>query len=77
MSDMEIHSSEISVIGAGPVGLTLALGLAQRGHTVRLVDAGPDPRRAAKPLPARSTALMPLSLELLTTIGGLATSRAP
>ena len=69
MSDMEIHSSEIAVIGAGPVGLTLALGLAQRGHVVRLVDAGPDPRKATEPLPARSTALMPLSIETLTAIG--------
>lgn len=69
MSDMETHTSEIIVIGGGPVGLSLALGLAQAGHGVRLVDAGPDPRTATTQPPARSTALMPLSLETLTRLG--------
>ena len=69
MSHMETSSSELLVIGGGPVGLSLALGLAQRGHGVKLLDAGPDPRQLKTPPPARSTALMPLSLETLTDLG--------
>ena len=57
------------VVGGGPVGLSLAVGLAQRGHQVQLVDAGLDPRTSDKPMPARSTALMPLSLETLEAMG--------
>lgn len=66
---METVGSNLLVVGGGPVGLSLALGLAQRGHGVRLIDAGLDPRTAQKPPPARSTALMPLSLETLTGLG--------
>lgn len=66
---MESHSSRVIVVGGGPVGLTTALGLAQRGISVHLVDAGPDPRTPGLSPPARSTALMPLSQETLGKIG--------
>ncbi|MGB1156960.1 MAG: FAD-dependent oxidoreductase, partial [Alphaproteobacteria bacterium] len=66
---MERDTSVLLVVGGGPVGLSLAVGLAQRGHRVQLVDAGPDPRTSDKPMPARSTALMPLSLETLEAMG--------
>ena len=69
MRHMETAGSKLLVIGAGPVGLSLAVGLAKRGHGVRLLDAGPDLRTAKTPAPARSTALMPLSLETLGELG--------
>ena len=69
MRHMETAGSKLLVIGAGPVGLSLAVGLAKRGHGVRLLDAGPDLRMAKTPAPARSTALMPLSLETLGELG--------
>ena len=71
MRHMETAGSKLLVIGAGPVGLSLAVGLAKRGHGVRLLDAGPDLRTAKTPAPARSTALMPLSLETLSELGVL------
>ncbi|MDH3706262.1 MAG: FAD-dependent monooxygenase [Acidimicrobiia bacterium] len=36
----------IAVIGAGLTGTVLAMGLADRGHAVHLVERRPDPRRA-------------------------------
>jgi kynurenine 3-monooxygenase len=35
-----------TVIGAGPVGTLMALMLANRGHSVRLIERRPDPRTA-------------------------------
>jgi 2-polyprenyl-6-methoxyphenol hydroxylase-like FAD-dependent oxidoreductase len=37
---------EIALIGAGPTGLFLAIGLANRGHRVTVVDRDPGPRDA-------------------------------
>jgi 3-(3-hydroxy-phenyl)propionate hydroxylase/6-hydroxy-3-succinoylpyridine 3-monooxygenase len=37
-----MSKSDIVVIGAGPVGALLALGLAQRGCEVVLLEAEPD-----------------------------------
>ena len=38
---------DIFIVGAGPAGLTLALALADSGHSMALVDAG-EPERAAR-----------------------------
>lgn len=40
-------SVDILIVGAGPAGLTLALALADSGHSMALVDAG-EPERAAR-----------------------------
>ena len=69
MPVMESQLPKIIVIGAGPVGLSLGLGLAQNGFRVQVVEAGSDPRKRAGPRPARSTALMPLSQETLARLG--------
>ena len=69
MPVMESQTPKIIVIGAGPVGLSLGLGLAQNGFRVQVVEAGSDPRKRAGPRPARSTALMPLSQETLARLG--------
>ena len=66
---MESQTPKIIVIGAGPVGLSLGLGLAQNGFRVQVVEAGPNPRTREGPRPARSTALMPLSQETLARLG--------
>ena len=34
-------SHEVLIVGAGPVGLTLAIDLARRGVSVRIIDARP------------------------------------
>ena len=69
MPVMESQTPKIIVIGAGPVGLSLGLGLAQNGFRVQVVEAGSDPRTRTGPRPARSTALMPLSQETLARLG--------
>jgi len=35
----------VLVVGAGPVGLVLACGLARRGTRIRLIDGLPEPNR--------------------------------
>ncbi|MCX6851382.1 MAG: FAD-dependent oxidoreductase, partial [Verrucomicrobia bacterium] len=37
------HRCDIAIAGGGPVGLTLALALAQHGHEVVVADAAPPP----------------------------------
>lgn len=37
------HRCDIAIAGGGPVGLTLALALARRGHEVVVADAAPPP----------------------------------
>ena len=69
MPVMESRKPKIVVIGAGPVGLSLALGLSLNGFRVQLVEAGPDPRKHPGLRPARSTALMPVSQETLSRLG--------
>lgn len=38
--------SDVAVIGAGPVGCTIAIALARRDHGVQVFESRPDPRRA-------------------------------
>ena len=54
----------VLVIGAGPVGLTLALGLKRLGVELRLVDKSPAPTDKSKAL-----VLWPRTLELLDILG--------
>ncbi len=51
MPVMESQTPKIIVIGAGPVGLSLGLGLVQNGFRVQLVEAGPDPAARKGPDP--------------------------
>ncbi|MEU2510100.1 FAD-dependent monooxygenase [Streptomyces sp. NPDC007863] len=41
---------DVCVVGAGPVGLTLAIGLRRLGLGVRIVDAAPETKREARAL---------------------------
>ena len=57
-------SHEVLIVGAGPVGLTLAIDLARRGVAVRIIDARPTP----SPL-SRATEVQPRSLEIFEAVG--------
>lgn len=56
--------SQIVIIGAGPTGLTLAMLLAQRGITVKLVEVSRNFRRTF-----RGEALMPSGLDAIEQMG--------
>jgi 2-polyprenyl-6-methoxyphenol hydroxylase-like FAD-dependent oxidoreductase len=56
--------TQIVIVGAGPTGLTLALLLAQRGITVKLIEASSSFRRIF-----RGEALMPSGLEAIEQMG--------
>jgi 4,5-epoxidase len=56
----------VLVVGAGPTGLTLACGLAQRGIAVRVIDAAAAPATSS-----RALGLQPRGAEVLTRLGAL------
>jgi 2-polyprenyl-6-methoxyphenol hydroxylase-like FAD-dependent oxidoreductase len=56
--------TQVVIIGAGPTGLTLAMLLAKRGITVKLVEASRSFRRIF-----RGEGLMPSGLEAITQMG--------
>lgn len=62
--------SDVTVIGAGPVGLLSAMLLAHRGYRVHVFDSRPDPRGASKLRSGRSISVT------LTNRGWKALSRA-
>ncbi|MEU2549828.1 FAD-dependent monooxygenase [Streptomyces roseolus] len=47
---VEHGGADVCVVGAGPVGLTLAIGLRRLGLGVRIVDAAPETKREARAL---------------------------
>ena len=56
--------TEILVVGAGPVGLTLALALRRQGVAVRIVD-----KSAARTDKSKAVVIWPRTLELLDIQG--------
>lgn len=60
--------TDVLIIGGGIVGLSAALALHQRGHTVALIDAG-DLTLAPTPAPHRVYALNPSSLAFFKKLG--------
>ena len=55
---------DVVIVGAGPVGLYLAIDLAQRGVSVQLIDRARSPVRHS-----RASVVWPRQLELLHAIG--------
>jgi len=45
---MAAFSTNILIVGAGPTGLTTALGLAQRGIEFRIIDALPEAQNTSR-----------------------------
>jgi 2-polyprenyl-6-methoxyphenol hydroxylase-like FAD-dependent oxidoreductase len=58
------RDAEVLVVGAGPVGLALALDLQRRGRSVILLEA-----RATRPLGSRAIGIHPPSLRYLQQLG--------
>ncbi|WP_333608297.1 FAD-dependent monooxygenase [Arsukibacterium sp.] len=70
---------DVTIVGGGSAGLTLALLLAPLGLKVALLEKGPMPQPAA-PQFARVSALNPASMRVLSTVGawsGIAKSAQP
>ncbi|MCP1727463.1 2-octaprenylphenol hydroxylase [Natronospira proteinivora] len=65
---------DIAVVGAGPVGATAALGLAEQGYSVALVDARPrqSPPEPDVPMDLRVFAVSRASQRLLGRLGAWA-----
>nr|WP_055506838.1 FAD-dependent oxidoreductase [Nonomuraea pusilla] len=59
-----MNSTDVLVIGAGPVGLTAAIVLTQRGHRVTIVDAQAEGANTS-----RAAVVHPRTLELLEPYG--------
>ena len=59
-----MQTTQVLIIGAGPVGLAAALFLVRRGVAVRILDAEPTPRTTS-----RALGVNPRTLELLEDTG--------
>src|SRR5262245_17362475 len=57
-------STDVLIVGAGPVGLTLALGLAQQGTRCRIADRDSGPSQTS-----RASGLHARTLEVLDAMG--------
>jgi 2-polyprenyl-6-methoxyphenol hydroxylase-like FAD-dependent oxidoreductase len=61
---MTVSMTDVLVVGAGPVGLTAAIVLTQRGHTVTVVDGQPEGANTS-----RAAVVHSRTLELLAPYG--------
>lgn len=61
---MQTSATDVLIVGAGPVGLTTAVVLTQRGHTVTIVDS-----QAAGANTSRAAVVHARTLELLAPYG--------
>ncbi|MGL4036033.1 3-demethoxyubiquinol 3-hydroxylase [Kosakonia cowanii] len=67
---MTNHSTEVAIVGGGMVGGALALGLAQQGFAVTVIDKQtPAPFDASAPPDVRISAISAASVELLRGLG--------
>src|SRR5215469_9043527 len=62
-------TNDVLIVGAGPVGLTLANDLLRRGISYRLIDSAPQATQKTKAL-----AIQPRTLELLAKMGAASTA---
>ena len=61
---MTAESSTLLIVGAGPVGLTMANELARHGVRCRIIERAPQPSQAS-----RALAIFPRTLEAFATMG--------
>jgi 2-polyprenyl-6-methoxyphenol hydroxylase-like FAD-dependent oxidoreductase len=59
-----MYEKTVLIIGAGPTGLTLAIDLARRGISCRIVDAAETPRNGS-----RGKGIQPRTLEIFDDLG--------
>ena len=59
-----VRDADVVIVGAGPVGTALALDLARRGRTVRVLEA-----RATRPPGSRAIGVHPAGLAVLAALG--------
>jgi succinate dehydrogenase/fumarate reductase flavoprotein subunit len=59
-----MNNTTVLIVGAGPVGLTLACELARRDISFRIIERSPIP-----PNGSRAKALQPRSLEIFNDLG--------
>jgi len=69
MTDLQSFDSDIVIVGGGLGGPALALGLAQAGFTVTVIDAAPLSAHEAADFDGRSYALALASVRLLDRLG--------
>ena len=69
MTDLQSFDSDIVIVGGGLGGPALALGLAQAGFTVTVIDAAPLATHEAADFDGRSYALALASVRLLDRLG--------
>lgn len=63
------HEPEVAIVGAGPVGLAMAIALADAGIAVTVIDLQPRAALAEPPDDGREIALTHSSVETLRTLG--------
>ena len=59
-----MYETKVLIVGAGPTGLTLALDLARRGTSFRLIEAEPTPFEGS-----RGKGIQPRTLEIFDCLG--------
>ncbi|MFD8080428.1 FAD-dependent monooxygenase [Kitasatospora sp. NPDC059722] len=64
-SETQVETTDVLVVGAGPVGLALAVGLARAGVDCRIVERDPDFRDRG----VRGKGVNPRTLEVLDDLG--------
>jgi 2-polyprenyl-6-methoxyphenol hydroxylase-like FAD-dependent oxidoreductase len=64
MYEKKIPIVDVLIVGAGPTGLTLAIDLARRGISLRIIDASPGPFEGS-----RGKGIQPRTLEVFDDLG--------